>query len=189
MTHQIIKPTFSYNALEPYIDEATMTVHTEKHHQGYADKLNAALADHPELQETSLENLVKSDIPAIKNPAGGVLNHNFFWTILSPEFDQPVPEIFQPLIPQFTDAATKLFGSGWVWIVSPRRSGNEGGSLQIISTSNQDSPISQGQTPILAIDLWEHAYYLKYQNRRAEYIEAFWHIVNWTQVTDYLNNK
>jgi Fe-Mn family superoxide dismutase len=173
MTHTITKPTFNYNALEPYFDAATMELHTEKHHQGYADKLNAALTEHPELQGVSLKELASSDILAIKNPAGGVLNHDFFWSILSPKFDQPVPEMIKPLIPQFTDTATKLFGSGWAWIVKIDE------KLQVISTANQDFP--EG-TPILALDLWEHAYYLKYQNRRAEYIEAYWHVVNWTEV-------
>lgn len=185
MTHTIQKPQFELNALEPYFDAATMDLHVNKHHQTYADKLNAALESQPDLQSKSLEELVSETQPTtplpayqtIKNMAGGVLNHNFFWSILSPEFDQPIPEVFQPLIPQFTDAATKLFGSGWTWLTLSQVEG-----LQIITTPNQDSPLAQGLTPLLTLDLWEHSYYLKYQNRRPEYIAAFWHIVNWRQI-------
>lgn len=179
MTHTIATPQFALSALEPYFDAATMDLHVNKHHQGYADKLNAALEATPEFANRPLTELVALDVnthPVLHNMAGGVLNHNFFWSILSPHIDQPVPEIFQPFIPQFTDAATKLFGSGWTWLVK------SSAGLEVINTQNQDSPLAQGKTPLLALDLWEHSYYLKYQNRRPEYIAAFWHLVNWEQV-------
>lgn len=192
MTHTIQKPQFAYNALEPYFDAETMAIHTEKHHQGYADKLNAALTDQPNLQSKSLDELLllnPTSYPLITNMAGGVWNHNFFWSILSPKFDQPVPEIFQPLIPQFTETATKLFGSGWVWITKNNSNSTlDTSHLTLLTTANQDSPISMGQVPLLGIDLWEHAYYLKYQNRRPEYIDAFWHVVNWEFVSQQLLN-
>ena len=160
MQHQIIKPNYAYNALEPYIDAATMELHTEKHHQGYADKLNAALESRPDLQNKSLEELVSlgtNDQPLVTNMAGGVLNHNFFWNILSPQLDQPVPEPlnsaitaafgkFESFKSDFSDQATKLFGSGWTWLVLPRRSEDEGGSVQIVSTPNQACPYRDWET-------------------------------------------
>lgn len=185
MIHTISKPQFAYNALEPYIDSQTMEIHTEKHHQGYADKLNAALANEPNLQSLPLEELLSLDpksYPLITNMAGGVWNHNFFWSILSPQIDQPIPDLFKPLIPQFTESSTKLFGSGWTWLVK------SGDSLEIINLPNQDNPLSQQMIPLLTLDLWEHAYYLKYQNRRPEYIEAFWHIINWEYISQQLLN-
>jgi len=187
MIHTILKPQFAYDALEPYFDQATMEIHTEKHHQTYADKLNAALADHPELQDTYLPELVTSAIPAVKNFAGGVWNHNFFWSIITPDKDQSVPNRYKSFIPEFTEAATKLFGSGWTWLVKTPGA-LEGSDIEVINLPNQDSPLSLGKIPLLALDVWEHAYYLKYQNRRPEYIENFWHIVNWQQVDNiYIN--
>jgi Fe-Mn family superoxide dismutase len=179
MTHSIQPPQFALNALEPYFDAATMDLHVHKHHQGYADKLNAALENTPELQSKPLEDLVSLSAdhnPLITNMAGGVLNHNFFWSILSPQFDQPVPDSFKPFIEPFTQAATTLFGSGWTWLVKTST------GIEVINTPNQDSPLAQGKTPLLALDVWEHSYYLKYQNRRPEYINAFWHLVNWEHV-------
>ncbi len=202
MTHSIQKPTFAYNALEPYIDATTMEIHTEKHHQGYADKLNAALAS-PELsakagdlQSKSLEELLSLDpkpYSLITNMAGGVWNHNFFWSILSPQVDQTLPQSIDNAIrasfdsfdgfkAEFTAKATSLFGSGWTWLVKTNN------SLEIINLPNQDNPLSQGKIPLLAIDLWEHAYYLKYQNRRPEYVEGFWHIINWNHVDELFEN-
>jgi len=171
MIHTIQPPQFALNALEPYFDAATMDLHVNKHHQGYADKLNAALASYPDLQSKTLEDLIaptnrtaeppndqsnqRSNDQTILNMAGGVLNHNFFWSILSNNFDQPVPEVFQPFIEPFTASASSLFGSGWVWLVStipgsPSRSRD----LSIIATPNQDSPIAQGYVPLLTLDLW-----------------------------------
>jgi superoxide dismutase, Fe-Mn family len=195
MSHQISKPKFAYTALEPYFDTATMEIHTEKHHQTYADKLNAALENYLELQIKPLEELVgvlpemnSADSTIIHNTAGGVLNHNLLWSFLSPKVDQPIPQpLHDSLIKSyknvdafktaFTTKAMSLFGSGWTWLV---KNGNE---FEIVNLPNQDNPLSQNKLPLLALDLWEHAYYLKYQNRRPEYIEAFWHIINW----EYIN--
>jgi Fe-Mn family superoxide dismutase len=193
MIHSIIPPTYPLSALEPHFDAATMALHVNKHHQTYADKLNAALIDQPQVSSLSLADLLKypfTTTPAdtkIKNMAGGVANHNLFWTLLSPDGDQPVPEPLAAALTKqfgslddfktkFTDSATNLFGSGWTWLVKQNQ------TLSIINLPNQDSPLSQGLTPLLALDLWEHAYYLKYQNRRPEFIAAFWHLVNWTEV-------
>ncbi len=202
MIHSIRKPQFAYDALEPYVDRATMEIHTEKHHQTYADKLNAALSDHPDLQSKSLEELLLLDpvaYPLITNMAGGVWNHNFFWSILSPSFDQSIPqsllnalqtsfgslEAFQT---EFTTKATSLFGSGWTWLIADSTLNTQHSTLKVINLPNQDNPFTQNHAPILALDVWEHAYYLKYQNRRPEYIEGFWHVVNWQQVNDnYIN--
>jgi superoxide dismutase, Fe-Mn family len=190
MNHTIQKPQYELNALEPYFDAATMDLHLNKHHQGYADKLNALLETNTNHADLSLEELIKSDVLPIKNMAGGVLNHNFFWTILSPEVDQSIPEPLQAAIndafgskqgfvDEFTNSATSLFGSGWTWLThSPS-------GLEIINLPNQDNPKAQNKTPILGIDLWEHAYYLKYQNRRPEYIQAFWHVVDWQNANHY----
>lgn len=179
MIHTIQKPQFELDALEPYFDAATMDLHLNKHHQGYADKLNAALESSPEFANRPLEELVSlrtKDQGLIINMAGGVLNHNFFWSILSPQTDQPIPDVFKPFIEPFTQSATTLFGSGWTWLVK----GPSG--LEVVNTMNQDSPLALGKTPILGIDIWEHAYYLKYQNRRPEYISAFWHLIDWDKV-------
>ncbi len=196
MIHTIQKPTFAYNALEPYIDAITMEIHTEKHHQTYADKLNAALADHSDLQSKSLDELLSLDpvtYPLITNMSGGVWNHNFFWSILSPQIDQPLPQSidnairasfdsFDSFKANFTTKASSLFGSGWTWLVKANN------SLEILNLPNQDNPLAQGKPPLLALDLWEHAYYLKYQNRRPEYIANFWHIINWTHVDELFEN-
>lgn len=184
MSHQIQPPSFAYDSLEPFIDQATMDLHVNKHHQGYADKLNAALSAHSHLQSLPIEKLLVNDLglntqnsTLIRNMAGGVLNHNFFWSILSAPKQQEPPSWFTPeLKTDFTQAATSLFGSGWAWIVQDTN------GPTVITTPNQDNPIAQNLTPLLGIDLWEHAYYLKYQSRRPEYIDAFWHVVNWDQV-------
>lgn len=188
------KLPYAYNALEPHIDAKTMEIHHTKHHQAYIDKANAALEKYPELQEKSAEELL-SDLDAlpedirtvIRNQAGGHANHSLFWTILSPEGGgEPSGEIqekiteafgdFGKFKEQFTAAATGQFGSGWAWVVV------NNGKLEIVATPNQDSPLSQSKTPILGLDVWEHAYYLTYQNKRPDYITAFWNIVNWTEV-------
>ena len=185
---------YSYDGLEPYIDKETMMIHHDKHEKAYVDNLNAAIAKYPDLYSKGLEGLLTDldSLPedvkqAIINNAGGVYNHEFFWSIMAPE--QPgVPTgtlakaisrdfgTFDDFKARFKIAGLNRFGSGWAWLVSDTE-----GNLSIISTANQDTPISQGLIPIIGIDLWEHAYYLKYQNRRGEYIDAWWNTVNWEQ--------
>lgn len=185
---------YSYDALEPYIDKETMIIHHTKHHQTYVDNLNKLIVKNPELSSKSLEELLtnldtlpKSDKQGIINNAGGVYNHNFFWTIMAPNQDgKPVGELataidntfgsFDNFKAKFKESATSRFGSGWAWLVS-----DKDGKLSIISTANQDAPISLGLTPIIGIDVWEHAYYLKYKNKRADYIDNWWNVVNWNQ--------
>lgn len=186
---------FNFDSLEPYIDAETMRIHHDKHHQAYVDKLNAALDKHPELYNQSLISLLQNleSIPedirsAVRNHGGGHFNHSFFWQILKINNDEePAEELMKAIIKdfmsfdnlkkQFTDAASNLFGSGWIWInLTPE------GKLEITSTTLQDNPVMNGGKPILGLDVWEHAYYLKYQNRRAEYVDAFWKIINWEAV-------
>ncbi len=186
---------YNYNALEPFIDAQTMEIHYSKHHQTYVDKLNAALEKFPELYNTPLPDLLKNldSVPeeirsAVRNHGGGHLNHSFFWTLLKIN-NGAMPtgtladaitrdfENFENFKTQFTNAATNQFGSGWAWLVK-----NMSGGLKVISLPNQDSPVSSGLIPLLALDVWEHAYYLKYQNKRADYITAFWNIIDWTTV-------
>lgn len=193
MIHTLPTLPYAYDALEPYIDKQTMEIHHTKHHQTYVDKLNEALTKHPELSDHSLESLltdldnVPQDIrTAVKNHGGGHHNHSLFWTSLMPENSSPSDDFVQSISEDFgsfdqfkTDfenMAKGHFGSGWVWLVK----GSKG--FEIISLPNQDSPLTTGKTPILGLDIWEHAYYLKYQNRRPEYIAAFWNIVNWEEV-------
>lgn len=186
---------YAYDALESYIDKRTMELHHKKHHQGYVDKLNAALEKHPDLQDKDLVDLVKNlkDVPEdirteVRNQGGGHLNHSFFWQCLAPDAGgEPEGDLadaideafgtFADFQKQMDQAAIKRFGSGWAWLVLDKHK-----KLKIISTANQDSPYSDGYEPILGIDVWEHAYYLHYQNRRADYIAAWWHVVNWTFV-------
>ena len=186
---------FNFDALEPYIDTETMRIHHDKHHQTYVDKLNAALDKHPELHSKTLisllENLdsVPEDIrTAVRNHGGGHFNHSFFWQILKiNNNEEPGEELMKAITrdfisfdnfkKQFTEIASTQFGSGWTWL-----SLNGEGKLEIQSTTLQDTPIMNGGKPILGLDIWEHAYYLKYQNRRAEYVEAFWNIINWEEV-------
>lgn len=192
MIHELQPLPYQYNSLEPYIDEQTMKIHHTKHHQTYIDKLNAAIKDYPELKKESAEDLVVSltKVPeaarnAVRNHGGGHVNHSFFWPILKK--DTPLNGDIAGAISQkfgsfddfknkFSNAATLLFGSGWAWLVLNQ------GELEIITTANQDSPLSINKTPILGLDVWEHAYYLKYQNRRPEYIDAFFHVINWEKV-------
>jgi Fe-Mn family superoxide dismutase len=196
---QLPKLPYEYNALEPYIDAQTMEIHHSKHHQAYVDKANAALEKFPDLQTKSAEELLKGldQIPeavrtAVRNHGGGHANHSFFWQVLGPKGGgEPSGEVaaaltqafgsFAAFQKQFTETATGVFGSGWAWLVK-----DQAGKLAIVSTPNQDSPVSSGQVPVLALDVWEHAYYLKYQNRRPEYVEAFWHVINWSQVAQNL---
>jgi Fe-Mn family superoxide dismutase len=196
MKHELVKLSYSYDALEPYIDAQTMEIHHSKHHQNYVNNLNAALEKHPELFEPSLESLLSGNakIPediftAVKNNAGGVYNHNFFWSVIGPgqsliesSLSAAINIKFSSLDKfkeEFTKAALSRFGSGWAWLVLDSNK-----ELEIYSTGNQDSPISEGKTSLLTIDVWEHAYYLKYQNRRADYISNWWNVVNWNNVSD-----
>jgi Fe-Mn family superoxide dismutase len=187
--------SYAYDALEPHIDEATMKLHHDKHHAAYVANLNGAVAKHPEdLGSKSAEQLIAnlSALPedvraAIRNNGGGDVNHTMFWEIMGPKAGgEPMGEIgdqigedfgsFEELKKQFGEAGLKQFGSGWAWLVF------DGGKLKIVSTPNQDSPISTGLYPILGNDVWEHSYYLKYQNKRADYLAAWWNVVNWTAV-------
>ncbi|MEO7600013.1 MAG: superoxide dismutase [Opitutus sp.] len=192
------KLAYGYDALEPHIDRQTMEIHHTKHHQAYITNANKALADFPELKGRSAEALLHnlSDVPekirtTIRNNVGGHVNHSFFWQTLAPgKSEGPTGELASALSAtfgsvdafktQFADAGMKRFGSGWAWL------SNQGGKLQIHSTANQDSPLSEGAVPILGVDVWEHAYYLHYQNRRADYLKAFWNVVNWPQVAKNL---
>ena len=169
------KLDYSYDALEPFIDALTMEIHHTKHHQTYVDKLNAIVEKNPELQNKTLDELCL--IPETKNMAGGHANHSFFWKTIGSATDTKMPQEFEKYKEEFTQKSLGLFGSGWVWIAK------ENEALKVITTPLQDSPLTVHCTPILGIDLWEHAYYIKFQNRRAEYIEAFWNIVNWQQVS------
>jgi Fe-Mn family superoxide dismutase len=185
---------YDFAALEPHIDAQTMQIHHDKHHQAYVTNLNNALANQSNLQNTSIEDLLANikDVPenirqAVINNGGGHANHSLFWTIMGPNGGgEPSGALadainksfgdFASLKAQVNDAGAKRFGSGWTWLVS------DGGTLKVISTANQDSPIMSGQTPLLGIDVWEHAYYLKYQNRRPDYLNAWWNVVNWQEV-------
>jgi superoxide dismutase, Fe-Mn family len=184
---------YDYNALEPHIDEQTMRLHHDKHHQAYVDNANKALegtewADRP-VEEVlqSLDALPEDIRMMVRNNAGGHANHSFFWEIMSPAGgDEPeggladaINSAFggvQQLAEQVNDAGVKRFGSGWTWLVV------DGDALAVTSTPNQDTPLSEGKTPILGIDVWEHAYYLKYQNRRPEYLQAWWNVANWQEI-------
>ena len=190
---------YSYDALVPYIDEMTMKIHHTKHHQAYIDNLNAALDKHPELYERKLPCLLKhldtlpEDIQtAVRNNGGGHYNHSLFWELLTPNSTKApqgalLAEIentfgsFDAFKEAFANAAKTRFGSGWAWlVVTPEK------KLQVTSTANQDTPFAVG-APILALDVWEHAYYLNYQNRRPDYINAFWNVVNWSKVEELYN--
>jgi Fe-Mn family superoxide dismutase len=194
MAHELPTLSYGYDALEPHIDAQTMEIHHTKHHQGYVNKLNAALEGHKSLQDLPLAQLLGTlaDVPekirtAVRNNGGGHANHSLFWEIMSPDGGgQPDGDLseaidssfgdFASFGKEFTEAATTRFGSGWAWLVV------EGGKLSVESTPNQDSPLIEGKVPILGLDVWEHAYYLKYQNRRADYITAWWNLVNWDEV-------
>ncbi|MCX7679954.1 MAG: superoxide dismutase [Spirochaetes bacterium] len=195
--HILPELPYPVNALEPYIDAKTMEIHHGKHHATYVAKLNEALEKHPALFDVPLEKLLENlaSIPedirtAVRNNGGGHYNHSHFWTILSPENGQiPKGDLhteiektfgsFEQFKKLFEQEALTRFGSGWVWLVI-----DAFGKLRIYSTANQDSPLFEGFTPLLGLDLWEHAYYLTYQNRRADYVAAFWNIVNWRAVEE-----
>jgi Fe-Mn family superoxide dismutase len=194
MPHSLPPLPYDYTALEPHIDEQTMRIHHDKHHAAYVNNLNAALEKHPELQNKSVEDLVKgiNTVPediraAVRNNGGGHINHTMFWEIMGPgKGGAPSGRIaeainstfgdFEKFKAQINDAGAKRFGSGWAWLL------DAGGKLVVESTANQDSPLMEGKKPILGVDVWEHAYYLKYQNRRPDYLAAWWNTVNWDAV-------
>lgn len=195
MAYELPPLPYGYEALEPFIDVETMQIHHDKHHAAYAEKLNKALEKYPDLQAKPVEELLK-DLnaipeevrPAVRNAGGGHFNHSLFWPmmkkgggeepagILAEEIGKKFGN-FAAFKEQFSTAAAGIFGSGWVWLVV-----DKSGGLAITTTPNQDSPVSVGQKPLLTLDVWEHAYYLKYQNRRPEYIKAWWNVINWEQI-------
>ena len=193
MPHVVPPLPYDYDALEPHVDEATMRVHHDKHHQAYVDKTNAAL-EGTEWAERPIEDVLRNldRLPEdkriiVRNNGGGHANHTLFWEIMSPDGGgQPEGALaeaiastfgsFDELKQRISDAGVNRFGSGWAWLV------HDGSGLAVTSTANQDSPLLEGQTPLLGIDVWEHAYYLKYQNRRPDYIAAWWNVVNWREV-------
>jgi superoxide dismutase, Fe-Mn family len=195
MPYEVPPLPYDYDALEPHIDEQTMRLHHDKHHQAYVDNANKALegtewADRPVVQVLGVLDLIPEDKrTAVRNNGGGHANHSLFWEIMSPDgggepdgdLASAINEVFgglDDLKQQLNDAGVKRFGSGWTWLV------HDGTGLAVYSTANQDSPIMQDDVPLLGIDVWEHAYYLKYQNRRPDYLEAWWNVVSWPAVAE-----
>ncbi len=193
MPHELPPLPYDYTALEPHVDEQTMRIHHDKHHAAYVNNLNAAIEKHPQLQQKSAEDLLRAinTVPddirtAVRNHGGGHVNHAMFWQIMGGGGGAPTGDIgtaitatfgsFDGFKEQFAKAAMGRFGSGWAWLV------DVAGKLVVESTANQDSPLMEGKKPVLGIDVWEHAYYLKYQNRRADYITAWWSTINWAEV-------
>jgi Fe-Mn family superoxide dismutase len=194
MPHTLLPLPYAFDALEPHIDAKTMEIHYTKHHQTYVDKLNEALVKYPDLAEKTVEELVADlemipeDIrTAVRNHGGGHLNHQLFWQTLAPNAGgEPSGKLADAIVAtfgsfvqfqeKFTAAALGRFGSGWAWLAS------DGGTLEIVSTANQDNPVTDGKTPLLGVDVWEHAYYLKYQQKRADYVKAIWQVVHWPEV-------
>ncbi|MEK3797776.1 superoxide dismutase [Peribacillus sp. FSL H8-0477] len=199
MAFELPQLPYAYDALEPHIDKETMNIHHTKHHNTYVTNLNAALEGNEELLSKSVEEIVANldAVPeekrtAVRNNGGGHANHSLFWTIISPNGGgQPTGELAEAITSkfgsydsfkeEFAKAATTRFGSGWAWLAV------NNGEIEITSTPNQDSPLSEGKTPIIGLDVWEHAYYLNYQNRRPEYINAFWNVVNWNEAEKRYN--
>lgn len=198
--HELPALPYEANALEPHIDAETMKIHHGKHHNTYVTKLNDALEGHNDLQDKSIEALVSNldAVPesirtAVRNNGGGHANHTLFWQVLSPNGGgEPTGELadainskfgsFDKFKEEFAKAGATRFGSGWAWLVV------NNGELEVMSTPNQDTPLMEGKTPVLGLDVWEHAYYLNYQNRRPDYISAFWNVVNWDEVTKRYND-
>ncbi|MBI4210353.1 MAG: superoxide dismutase [Candidatus Diapherotrites archaeon] len=194
MVFEVPKLKYDYNALEPYIDEQTMRIHHDKHHQAYVDKLNAALDGNTEFRHKSIEallsnlNVVPESIrTAVRNHGGGHYNHSLFWEMMAPNAGgKPAGDVaaaiendlggFDAFKEKFKASGLNQFGSGWAWLVVNK------GKLEVAATPNQDNPISQGKVPILGVDVWEHAYYLRYQNKRADYLEQFFNVINWAKV-------
>lgn len=192
MTYKLPELGYEFDALEPHIDAKTMEIHHDKHHAGYVDKLNAALEGHEDLQNKELEELL-SDIDslpediktAVRNNGGGHYNHSFFWPLLKKDGGEVCGELkeaidkkfgsFDKFKEEFKNAAATRFGSGWAWLVV------SDGELEVMSTPNQDTPLECGKKPVLGVDVWEHAYYLNYQNKRPDYLEAFFNVINWEQ--------
>jgi Fe-Mn family superoxide dismutase len=197
--HQLPPLPYAYDALEPYIDARTMEIHHTKHHQAYVDNLNKAIAGSP-VADWSIEQLIGklAEVPegirtTVRNHGGGHLNHSLFWKMMAPNAGgAPTGKVaqaianafgsFESFKEKFTAAAMGRFGSGWAWLVV-----KPSGELEVTSTPNQDSPLTDGAKPILGVDVWEHAYYLKYQNRRNEYVQAWWNVVNWAYVNELLH--
>lgn len=200
MTYKLPELPYAYDALEPHIDARTMEIHHDRHHAAYVNNANAALEGHEELSKLSVEELLTKldEVPedirtALRNNAGGHANHSLFWEVLSPNGGgEPTGSLAKAIEEEFGSfsdfkekletAATGQFGSGWGWLVV------DNGKLKVTGTPNQDSPLSQGQTPVLGVDVWEHAYYLKYQNARADYVKAFWNVVDWEEVAKRYEN-
>ena len=194
MAHALPPLPYPFDALDPYIDKQTMEIHHGKHHAAYVNNLNAALEKHPELQSRSAEDLLRgiNTVPddirtAVRNNGGGHVNHSMFWQIMGARAGGPPGGAIADLInskfggfdkfkEDFKKAAVGRFGSGWVWLV------DQDGKPSIESTANQDSPLMEGKSPIFGLDVWEHAYYLKYQNRRPDYVDAWWNVVNWDEI-------
>jgi Fe-Mn family superoxide dismutase len=199
MAHTLPPLPYPFDALEPHIDAKTMEIHHGKHHQAYVTNLSAALEKHPELQSKSVEDLIRgiNSVPedirtAVRNNGGGHANHSMFWQIMAPNAGgAPTGAIadaikssfgsFDAFKEQFAKAAAGRFGSGWVWVI------DSGGKLAIESTPNQDSPLMDGKKPVFGLDVWEHAYYLKYQNRRPDYVTAWWNVANWAEINKRLS--
>ena len=199
--HELAPLPYAFDALEPHIDARTMEIHHDRHHAAYVANLNGALDKHPELFDRSIHDLIADlgSVPedirtAVRNNGGGHLNHDFFWTLMGPNGGgAPSGDLadaingafgdFDTFKTQFTQAGVTRFGSGWAWL-----SVDGGGKLVVSSTANQDNPISEGLKPVLGLDVWEHAYYLKYQNKRPDYIGAFWNVVDWNQVAKNFAN-
>ncbi|NLX61899.1 MAG: superoxide dismutase [Tissierellia bacterium] len=197
MAYKLPELDYPYDALEPHIDKMTMEIHHTKHHQTYVDNLNKAIEGYKEYENMDIKDLIANlnSLPeeiktAVRNNGGGHLNHSIFWKIMSPNGGgQPVGEVakkmdedlggFDKFKEEFKKAALGRFGSGWAWLVV-----NKDGKFEIVSTPNQDNPVSEGKEPLLGIDVWEHAYYLKYQNRRADYIDAWFNVVDWNKVEE-----
>lgn len=200
MTYKLPDLPYAYDALEPHIDEQTMKLHHDKHHNTYVEGVNKAIEGHEELQKLSIEELVAKlgEVPedirtAVRNSGGGHANHSLFWEIMSPKGGgEPTGELgdaikdafgsFDDFKSEIKTAGTGQFGSGWAWLVV------DNGELKVVNTPNQDSPLTDGKTPIFGVDVWEHAYYLNYQNKRAEYLDAFWNVVNWDEVAKRYND-
>ena len=198
MAHELPKLPYAYDALEPHIDARTMEIHHTKHHQTYVDKLNGALEGNSALASKPVDELIAdlASVPekirgAVRNHGGGHANHSLFWQLMAPgKGGAPKGKVgdaikasfgsFDAFKEEFSSAALTRFGSGWAWLIE------DGSKLAVTSTPNQDSPIMEGKTPILGLDVWEHAYYLKYQNRRPDYVAAFWNVVNWDKVAELL---
>ncbi len=198
MPYELPPLPYTNNALEPHIDAATMEIHHDKHHQAYITNLNKALEGHEDLSSKPIEELIANlgDVPeaartAVRNNGGGHANHSFFWKIMGPngggeptgELADKIKEVFgsfDALKEKIGAAGAARFGSGWAWLVL-----NKDKKLEVLSTANQDSPIMEGHTPILGVDVWEHSYYLKYQNKRPDYLKAWWNTVNWTAINEH----